>query len=195
MAFFRCKSLGSPPEPQHNYYAKFTGKDFITLPFNVPSAYDDYEIIIDFLYEYKDDWDMIIGNSSAGSESLWLRGGENSFSINELHSYTCDTSQRHILHYNKVNGTNKSIMLDNEIVDTYNHVSYSTKPYLTIGGTRNSLTKKFNGNFYEYKIVDTANDEVVCDIIPMEYNGDLVFRDIINEVNYTCNGMTIEEEA
>lgn len=174
-------------KPEEVYFANFTGNGHIQLPFEVQT---NYEYIVDFYVEdqYFPQQRAVVGSNSSDSVAFrifnrtWQYYADGFLTISPTPLY--DT--RHIYSVSYKNGS----IFDGVFLHE-NKFSYSPSN-IWVGGRNGSWD--FIGRIYEYKIINTDTDEVVCDIIPMKYNDELVFRDVINGINYTCNGMTVEKE-
>lgn len=186
MAYFGCINKSASPPTEKVYYADFSGQGYIELPITLKST---HKITVDFLtYNYVSN--MPIWGNTSGYLHNHLTYYSNQYYVgaggSELH-FAADLIGRHTFVFND----NGVCLFDGVQVLTVSPTTGNTQ-YRICG--RQGTNEKYNGRIYYFKIEDTSDGTVVCEIKPMEYNGNLVFRDIINEVNYTCTGMSIVEE-
>lgn len=187
MAYFGCINKSSPiPPVEKVYYADFTGQGYIDLPITLKST---HKITVDFLtYKYINN--MPIWGNTSGYTSNHLTYYDNKYYVgggSVERNFSADLVGRHTFVFNN----NGVCLFDDSQVLTITSTT-SSNTYRICG--RSGTSVKYNGRIYYFKIEDLSDGSIVCEIKPMEYNGNLVFRDIINEVNYTCTGMTILEE-
>ena len=193
MAYFGCIKKGSPPTPPEEvYYANFIARGYITLPFTLKSS---HKITIDYMAgTYKNSMPIFGNNKPSYSQRVAnFVIANNQYYVGtgtQEAGFAGDLVNRHTFIYNE-NGT---CLFDG--VTVLSSMATKTENYnYQIGARYNIERTYYNGRIYNFKIEDTENDTVICDLQPMKYNDELVFRDIINEVNYNCTGMTIEKEV
>lgn len=183
MAYFRCK--GAPPEEPIETFAWFSGNGHIELPFTVN---ENYRITVDFEPDYYNSNAPVIGNNSGAayshltpfSDKWYTSNGSTEVNFQET------LTGRHTFVFND-NGVNT--FDGTTVVSTVNPYS-SDSMYYWIAG-RSGASRQYIGKIYNYKIEDLSLGTTICEIKAIIYNGEPVFRDIINNVTYTCNGMMV----
>lgn len=189
MTWFRCMgSNGGGDSKTVVRYASFNGSGYITLPYTVSA---DYKITVDYYVPKYVDNMAIIGNTVSGDYThLTLFSSRYYTTTGSAETnFAGNTVGRHTF----INNVNNHNSLDSEDVTSYTPTDNSNAT-LTIG-YRYGAPYKFVGRIYEYKIESISTGDIICHIKPTKYQGELVFRDIINGINYSCSGMYVIEES
>lgn len=187
MTWFRCIENNGGDSKTVVRYASFNGSGYITLPYTVSA---DYKITVDYYIPKYVDNMAIIGNTVSGDYThLTLFSSRYYTTTGSAETnFAGNTVGRHTF----INNVNNHNSLDSEDVTSYTPTDNSNAT-LTIG-YRYGAPYKFAGRIYEYKIESISTGDIICDIKPIKYQGELVFRDIINGINYSCSGMYVIEE-
>lgn len=188
MTWFRCiGSNGGGDSKTVVRYASFNGSGYITLPYTVSA---DYKITVDYYVPKYVDNMAIIGNTVSGDYThLTLFSSRYYTTTGSAETnFAGNTVGRHTF----INNVNNHNSLDSEDVTSYTPTDNSNAT-LTIG-YRYGAPNNFVGKIYEYKIESISTGDIICHIKPTKYQGELVFRDIINGINYSCSGMYVIEE-
>lgn len=205
MAYFGCINRSSsppiPPAPRE-YYAKFTGQGQIVIPQNniqgISLGGEYNTIFIDFELTNNSLMDsmFIYGNSINSTNKPYFAlttVGKYRYTIDENGAINLDEPLpqigRHTFLYNEYQTRN--IYLDGNLINICQTLHNANANHI-LCGHGNNVFSKFIGKIYRFQI--KYRDVLYCDIQPTEYNGEMVFRDIINNINYSCDGMTIENE-
>ena len=191
MTWFRCiGSNGGGDSKTVVRYASFNGSGYITLPYTVSA---DYKITVDYYIPKYVDNMAIIGSTSGSLNSTYSPH----LTLFSNKYYTgAGTSEANFVgstvgRHNVIINTNNKVIFDG--IEVANYTPVDGTNVLTIG-FRDIAPNKFVGKIYEYKIESISTGDIICHIKPIKYQGELVFRDIINGINYSCSGMCVIEE-
>ena len=193
MAYFRCKFGEHEPPKERVLYAEFTGLGGIVTNISI----DTYKCIyVDFQFDEitKDNYACAstysYSNMGVVCYGGYIKAGNGSGLINLTNE---NMSDRHVCYFK-----NKRILFDGVDVGSFEEKYVKYKEYVIGRDASGNASKNFKGRIYEYKVTDRTGETVYADIIPTYINDNgverLAFYDIINNVEYTANGMTVKEE-
>lgn len=180
-------------------WAQMDGSDFVRLPYHLES---NYQIIVDFELDQtamagSNPHIAIIGTVS-GANYMCLIAERAGYYLTSIGTTATDflasTTGRHVFFVNKDNGEYPALFFDDTEISRYFPRSLEGMMYL---GKCEGVTNKFVGKIYRYQIIDNDTSEMVMNLRPYEYiSADGAIRkvgllDLVSNVFYTCEGMTV----
>lgn len=191
MAWFKCVGPieGGGLQITPKEYAKFSRFDAIFLPIKVEQSTDKIEF--EFYHITTKTYDGLIGGTQNLSNHipLWINSNSRlQFYNYQMSTYTLTTGYHKFIY----DPTDSSITIDNDVIATGISITALTTDISYTLGCRyyapdSNANSVYCGYIKSFKVTDTSNNKVRCNIVSGDMNGLPVMFDNENQIVYSPN--------